>query len=95
MKKFILILFALISFGIANAQRLNVITPGLKPHITIIPINNLEDYNVTFRFIPKPGYARKEMATIQNKIAIVVYETAIEIRAIEKDEKGFAKDLSL
>ena len=81
MKKFTLIVFTLLCFGIAKAHVLPKINiAGLKPNITIIPINNLPDYNVTFRYIPKHYYGKLEMVSVQNKIAII--EPHLRLRSI-------------
>ena len=95
MKKFTLIVFALLCFGVVKAHMPRVMTPGLKPSITIVPINNLADYNVTFRFVPKPYYGKKEMISVQNKIATITSATAIKSSSLKKDKSGFLIGFSI
>lgn len=79
MKKFTLIVFALLCFGISKAHFLPKNFKTLKPQIEIRGINALPDYNVTFKVYKAPlkRWIKKNKIEIVNTIAIQAEPTKI------------------
>ena len=86
MKKFILIVFTLLSFGIAKAHLVNKAHPCFtQKTFSVTGINSLKNYETTFKFFPEKkimyGPAPKAIS-FQNKMVIensraVITETSL------------------
>ena len=89
MKKFTLIVFSLLCFGIAKAH-LNI----LENKFEATGINRLQNYEVPFNTYKIP--VRKRLNEIKaemphNKLAVEADRTRIEISLMEKDKNGFVR----
>ncbi len=95
MKKFTLIFFTLMCFGIAKAHVVKKAHPFFtQKTFTVTGINSLKNYETTFKFFPERkiiyGPAPKAIS-FQNKLVIEISRIAIMPSAIRKNNKGFAQ----
>ncbi|MBP7810186.1 MAG: hypothetical protein KA163_12910 [Bacteroidia bacterium] len=86
MKKFTLIVFTLMCFGIAKAHMPRKVHPCFtQKQFVVTGINRLQNYNVTFKTysIPVKRWIKKNKIEMVNTIATEVNRTEIAVSSIQ------------